>query len=470
MGRLTALAVTCAAVAAALIWMGARGAGPEPYRFAAIFDNADFLVAGQEVKIAGASSGEVEEVHLTPNRKARVEMKVRKEFGPFHSDASCEIRPESLIGEKFVDCEPGTPRGRPLPKQNGMDTLPLEQNSSPVDLDLVFAALRLPYRQRLTILVNELGAGLAGRPAELNAAIRRANPALKRINRVLAILDRDRRTLGHLIDASDRVLAQLAGHRGEVASFIERADRVADAVASRRGDLDLALRRLPPMLEQLEPAATDLAALAADAQPVARDLRVAAKPVADLLGDFGPLTEAARPTLVALSELSRTGRRAVRSTKPVARDLLPVARRLPELVLLARQVTESLRERGGVEGLMAFFYYATAATARFDRFSHILPSYQVTGSCQQYATAPVEGCSARWGQSVARPRERGRRPQAAGGRGRETDRRVRDERPPRSAPAPQGSTPTPPAPPLPPAPPPPAAPDPRSLLDYLLQP
>ena len=467
--RLAALAVALAAIAGGIVWAGAAGAGPEPYRFAAIFDNADFLVEGQSVKVAGAVSGQVEEIRLTPERKARVVMEVRRDFGPFRSDGSCSIRPESLIGEKFVDCDPGTPGGRPLAEQDGAPTLPLERNHSPVDLDLVFATLRMPYRQRLTILVNELGVGLAGRPEELNAAIRRANPALQRVNRVLAILDRDRRSLGRLIDSSDRVLAELAARRGEVAGFIDRADRVAGAVASRRGDLDLAIRRLPPMLAELEPAADDLAALTADARPVANDLRAAAGPVRDLLGDFEPLTAAARPTLVALRELSRTGRRAVRSTLPVARDLRPVARRLPETLVLARQLTESLRDRGAIDGLMSFFYYATAATARFDRFSHIVPSYQVTGTCAQYATEPVAGCSARWGggaQAAGTGRRRagtGRRT-ADGGR-RELPRRA-------SGPLEQSATPTPPSvtPPsaLPPSATPPSAV--RDALDYLLAP
>ncbi|MEA2422630.1 MAG: hypothetical protein QOF55_1729, partial [Thermoleophilaceae bacterium] len=264
------------------------------------------------------------------------------------------------------------------------------------DLDLIFAALRLPYRQRLTILVNELGTGLAGRAEDLNAAIRRANPALQQANRVLAILDRDRNTLGRLVDASDTVIAELARRHGEVASFIGRADRVASAVADRRGDLGLAIHRLPPLLDQLEPAAIQAAGFANEARPVARDLRAAAGPVRLLLGDLGPLTAAARPTLVKLNELSVTGRHALRATDPVARKLMPVARRLPELARLSRLLNESLRQRGVVEGLQSFVYFATAATARFDRFSHILPSYQIAGTCQQYATTPVAGCSANW--------------------------------------------------------------------------
>jgi ABC-type transporter Mla subunit MlaD len=476
--RLSAVVAALVVAAAAFVALGAGGGGARGYRVDAIFDNADFLVSGQDVKIAGAVVGRVTGVHLTRDRRARIEMEIEDGFAPFRSDASCTIRPQSLIGEKFVQCDPGTPKGRPLAASNGegAPTVPLAHNHSPVDLDLVFAALRLPYRQRLTLLINELGTGLAGRPDDLNAAIRRANPAIQQANRVLAILDRDRHTLGRLIDASDTVIAQLARRRGEVTSFVDRADRVARAVAARRGDLGLAIHRLPPLLDQLEPSARELASLTDEARPVARDLRAAARPLKLLLSDFGPLTDAARPTLMKLDELSVTGRRALQATDPVAQKLLPVAQRLPETARLGRLLNENLRERGAVEGLQRFVYFATAATARFDRFSHILPSYQIGGTCQQYATTPVEGCSANWhsggavaGKSVARKhlREHGRKHRGRRGSGHRS-------RPPRSQPAPAPGEPAPaPAVPVPAAPPLPPSPSLQSVqhvLDYLLGP
>jgi ABC-type transporter Mla subunit MlaD len=480
--RLVMLGVVLAAAAAAAVLMAAGGTGPNPYRVDALFNNADFLVAGQDVKIAGAVEGQVKAVRLTPQHRARVELEVKRDFGPFRTDASCSIRPEGLIGEKFVDCDPGTPSGGPLKARGGaVPVVPIRRNHSPVDLDLVFAALRMPYRERLTLLVNELGVGLAGRPRELSEAIRQANPALQRANRVLAILDRDRHTLGRLIDASDRVLAELAARRGDVSDFIVRANRVAAAVAGRRGDLGLAIHRLPPMLDQLEPAARDLAALATDARPVARDLRVAAEPLRQLLGDFGPLSDAAGPTLLALHDLSRTGRHAIDATTPVAIQLLPIARRLPAVARLAAVLNASLKNRGVIEGLAAFVYYGSAATARFDRFSHILPSYQIAGTCQQYATTPTPGCSARWGRGGGGDTTPGKRvadrsSELAVGRG----RRGRRGSSPRPAPAPSPPATrdrppaTPEAPALPPLPQAPAPPqtqrDVQRLLDYLLHP
>ena len=393
MRRLVTGILVAAAVAAGLVFAGAGGE-PQGYRVDAIFDQTAGLIPGQDVKIAGARVGSVEEISLTRDRRARVEMKIETGFAPFRSDATCTIRPQSLIGEKFVQCEPGSPRGRPLADP---PTVPLDRTSSPVDLDLVFAALRRPFNERLAILVNELGTGLAGRPADLSAAIRRANPALKRANELLAILDEDRRTLARLVDRSDEVLRELAAKDRETESFIVRADDATQAVAARRDDLDQAVQRLPGLLDELEPAATSLGELAREGTPVVRDLRAAAPAAYDLVADFDPLAEAARPALVALSEMSRVGRRAVRSARPVAARLRPLADVLPPVVDTATRLMTSLRETGTVEGLQSFAFYGATSTSRFDQVSHVLPSYNLVSNCQQYATTPAPECDAHFG-------------------------------------------------------------------------
>ena len=394
MRRIAALGVLVAAAAVALVTLGVSGTSGN-YRVDAIFDNADYLISGQDVKIAGARVGQVAAVKLTRDRKARVEMLIDPGFAPFRSGAECSIRPQSLIGEKFVECEPGDPSRGPLARNGGgAPTVPVTQTHSPVDLDLVFTALRLPLRQRLSIVVNELGTGLAGRPQELNAAIRRANPALQQANRTLAILDSERHTLGRLIDASDRVLAELGRRSGQVADFISRANAVSSTTAGHAGDLDLAVHRLPPLLSELQPSMEDLTALARDARPVVVALGEAAPQVDAVLGDVQPLSDAARPTLVKLSELSVTGIRAVRASLPVADLLDPVARLLVPTVKIARPLVDSLRDRHVIEALGPLAFYGALASSRFDKVSHILPSYQISGPCQQYAEHPVSGCNA----------------------------------------------------------------------------
>jgi virulence factor Mce-like protein len=397
------LLVLAIGAASAVATLGAGGSEPT-YRVDAIFDSTANLIPGQDVKIAGARVGQVSDIHLTEDRKARVEMDVEQGFAPFRADAECTIRPQSLIGEKFIQCDPGTPDRPPLADgEDGAPTVPLANTHSPVDLDLVFAALRQPYSQRLAIILNELGTGVAGRAEDINAAIRRANPALQEVNDVLRILDRDRAALGRVVDQSDRVIGELARRRETVTSFIDHSDRVAREVAGRRGELGQVIERLPPLLDELEPTADRLAALASDATPTLHDLRRAEPGAEALLADFDPVADAARPALKRLAEMSEVGRRAVRAARPVADKLKPVAAILRPITELAADLNESLRDSGAVEGLQLYTFYGAGAQARFDRFSHILPSYQVAGSCQQYAREPVPECNSHFSKEGQTP-------------------------------------------------------------------
>jgi len=394
--RRAALALV-AAGAAATVLIGADGSERSSYRVDAVFDNAAFLIPGQDVKIAGSRVGRVTAVELTRERKARVEMEIEEGFAPFRRNATCAIRPQSLIGEKFVDCGPGTQIAPELRARDGdTPTVPLARTRSPVDLDLVFASLRRPYVERLGLVLSELGAGLAGRPEELEAAVRRANPALEQADRVLAIVNRDRAQLGRLVDRTDALLAELAGRDRDVARFVERAEVVGRAGAARRAELGRVVERLPALLEELEPSAERLGAVARDARPVVAELRAATPALRALWGDLGPLTEAGRPALDRLAQAAVVGRRAVRAARPVGERLRTVAVRLPPVVDIAQELVASLRSSGAIEYIQTFLYMATLTTARFDRVSHMAPSYQVTGPCQQWTAEPVRECDAHW--------------------------------------------------------------------------
>ncbi len=121
-----AAALVVAVVAVVLIASGGGGSG-SGYRVRAIFDNGAFMVNGEQVRVAGANVGTIESVDVTmPGEtvaygkdgkpisvpgKAVIVMDITDPgFQDFRSDASCLIRPQSLIGEKFVDCRPTLPR------------------------------------------------------------------------------------------------------------------------------------------------------------------------------------------------------------------------------------------------------------------------------------------------------------------------------------------------------------------------
>ena len=110
----------CSSRPSALVVVGSgasEGDGDE-YLVRAIFDNGGFLVPGEEVRIAGAQVGSIDSVDVTLGEeaahedgsadpgKAVVVLRIDDPgFQDFREDASCLIRPQSLLGEKFVECQ-----------------------------------------------------------------------------------------------------------------------------------------------------------------------------------------------------------------------------------------------------------------------------------------------------------------------------------------------------------------------------
>jgi virulence factor Mce-like protein len=410
--RLAAAAGALGAIAIGLALSAAGGSSSGgSYRVDAIFDNASFLIPGQDVKIAGAKVGSVVDVKLTPQHKARIQMSVGKEFAPFRSDADCTIQPQSLIGEKFIQCTPGTPDGAPLKPVGGeAPTVPLANTHSPVDIDLVNATFRQPTSQRLGLLLSELGAGFAARGDDLNAAIRRANPALQETRRVMGILSDDRSQLRELIGASDKVIAQLAAHRGSLKGFLHHGARVAQVTAQRAQKLEQSAQRLPALLDQAQPALQNLRTLAEQGTPILRDVGAAAPQLRRLAHQAGPLADAARPALSRLGKAAKAGEPALAAAAPVVTQLRAFAKAALPTGVSVDELFASLRQRGVVEGLQTFTYFAALATSRFDRYSHTLPAHLLASSCSQYATVTVPACSANFagGGATAAPKARTR--------------------------------------------------------------
>ncbi len=415
-----------AALALALLAGGAGGSGGSGYQVRAIFDNAAFIVKGEQVKVAGVSVGKISNLDVTRDKKAAITLDISQPgFASFRQDAHCIIRPQSLIGEQFVECTPTQPKapgqkkapelsvvgaGRP---GAGQHLLPVETKygggtSSPVGLDLITDTLRLPYRQRLALVINELGTGVAGNTTELRQVIRRANPALAQLDRVLAILARENRTLSRLTVDGDRTLTPLARDKARVSSFVVRAGEVAGATAARRGDLERNLQKLPRFLLELRPTARRLGSFADQATPVLSDLHAQAPALNRLITDLGPFANASRPAFRGLGRAARIGGPALVRSRPQARRLTRLGNVLQPVARNARLLLRSFFDTGGVEKAMEYLFYQTTSVNGYDPLGHYLRAELLSGgvsTCQFYRGGPQStdadpSCSARFGNST----------------------------------------------------------------------
>src|SRR4051794_6151886 len=405
MRRILGIVLTlCVSAAALLLATAASDGGGTPYRVRAIFNNAFSVIPGEDVKIAGVKVGKIESLDVTDDQKAAVVLRIDEPgFGDFRKDATCTIRPQSLIGEKFVECTPTQtrPSGAQLPPllsedpdHKGQYLLPSTQTRRPVDIDLLNNILRLPYRQRLSIILNELGTGLAGRGQDLNEVIRNANPALKETDKVLKLLANQNKVLRQLATDSDTVLAPLARERNHVAGFIDSAGKVAQATAEERGAFEENLKRLPVFLRELKPTMIRLGALSDEMSPVLEDLGAQAPNINRFILSLGPFANSATPSLVSLGDASEVGQRALVNARPIIKDLGTFAKGAKPLTKNLDDLLTSLRDTGGIERLMDYLFYQISAINGFDSYGHYLRAQLIVNLCTTYAIRNDVGCTA----------------------------------------------------------------------------
>ena len=414
---IAALVVTFAVVAAA---GGDDGTGGT-YEVRAVFENGGFVVKGENVRIAGANVGAVKSVdvsmpgeivsleggpHAIPGKAVVVLDITDGGFKDFRQDASCLIRPQSLIGEKFVDCQPTQPRAPgskppPLLKQipdgqegAGEYLLPLENNGKAVDLDLIQNIQRLPYAERFRLIINDLGAGLAGRGEDLNEIVRKSSPALQATDNVLKILAAQNKQLAQLSKDSDTILQPLARERGHLAGFIRSAGQSATATAERGSDLALNLQKLPATLVELRKTMVDLGGFSNAAKPFFQTLGAAAPTVTTATRLLGPFSDATTVSLKSLGNAAEQAGPDLRAADPIVLKLRGLAFAAQRPTTNLAKLTGSLHTQGAFESLSRFIYNTSGSFNGVDKFGHFLRTNILVSSCIEYQTFPFGGCVA----------------------------------------------------------------------------
>jgi phospholipid/cholesterol/gamma-HCH transport system substrate-binding protein len=419
---MTTALVLVGAVIAAVVLSGAGGDSTGGKKFQVAFDNAFGLTKGGDLRVGGVKAGRTTGFKLSkgsecqnpgskgpPRTCALVGIEVtEKGFRSFRSDARCAIRQQSLIGEYYVDCQPGTEQAEL--RQNAK--IPVYKNESTIPTDLVNNVLRRPYRERLRLIIAELGTGLAGRPQDLAEVLRRAHPGLRETQKTLKILGDQADVIKNFIKDSDTVVKELDAKKNEVARWIVETGRTSEISASRRDAIAAGFHKLPTFLDELKPTMKKLGDLTDQQTPLLRDLQRAAPSLTEFFTRLGPFSDASRPAFRSLGRAGVIGRRAfAHSTQEIA-ELRKLAKDAPGLGKPLRQLLQTMDDSGrhvdtdpraaelaplspdhnsnaknggarkgftAFESLLSYIYVQVLALNEFDDISHLLRAvgYQI---------------------------------------------------------------------------------------------
>ncbi|HEY2767399.1 MAG TPA: MlaD family protein [Solirubrobacteraceae bacterium] len=394
-------------VAVAILLATAAGGSGGTYSVRAIFDDGANVIAGEDVKIDGVKVGAVGSVTPTPQGKAAVTLKISNPgFQDFRADASCTIKPQALIGEKYVDCLPTQARaeGTPLPSPlrripagregAGEVLLPVTNTSSPVGVDQLSDINHLPENQRLAIIINELGAGLAGRGSDLNAVLHRSNPALREFEKVFGILASENKILGNLAVESARALAPITRDRKQVAEFFAQSNTVNTAAARHRQQISESLASFPAFLRQLGPALKRLEALSAQTLPVFQDLGVAAPGLNKAFANTPGFSNSSTQFFKSLGNASKGIESGLLASQPLLKRFETLGKASKPFASNFAGLLTSVRSTGGIERLLDLIFLGANNANGYNALGHFVRANGIGKLCNFYKTVSVAECSA----------------------------------------------------------------------------
>lgn len=356
--RILGVVVIAASVAAiGFAYVSHKGLPGRDYRYvSAAFDHVPpGLREGNEVRVRGQRVGQVHDISFDGGVPV-VEMQLPGGLA-VHRDASVRIRSRSLLGQKYLQIDPGSPEAGPL---GGEEPIDPDRTSTVVDIVDLVDTLDAPTREALRTAVNELGAGAGGRGPDINDLLAAAPDLLADLNVTAGTLTAEETRLVALLVTAERLsgrfagreatLEALTGHLGDtlaalgvddgrpLASTVEQLPATLDALTPALRDLGGAAAALGPAVSDLGPTAESLGAVTPDLRAFLREAPGPLRKVPGVSAEASPALSALTGTFSDARPLAPALRRTFAAAAPQAEIIAPFA---AELDLLLTHLAES---------------------------------------------------------------------------------------------------------------------------------
>ncbi|HYB27801.1 MAG TPA: MlaD family protein [Solirubrobacteraceae bacterium] len=300
--------------------------GGSSYTLKADFQDAGGLVAGNDVLMGPAKVGSVQSISLTPNGQAQVTMSIDSQAAPLHEGTVARVYENSLSGiaNKYVVLEPASSQAPAIPSGG---TITEQDTYSFVSLDQVFDALDPLTRAGLRGVIQGEAASINGRAAEASKTLEYLAPGLESTSNVTAELDRNEPAFDGLLVQGAQAMQALASRSSQLADLIAQADTATGAIARQSQALEQALALFPSTLNRATSTFAGLRSTLDALDPLVAESKIASRRLEPFAASLRTFTQAAIPTVTALSDLihnpAGTG------------DLTTLLRDTPELARLA---------------------------------------------------------------------------------------------------------------------------------------
>lgn len=251
------------------------------------FSQIGGLQTGAIVRVAGMDAGEVETIHVptSPSGKFRVKMRVRDDLRPLlRLDSIASIQNDGLVGNKFLQVEPGTDQSPTVPDRGTI------RSREPFDLATMLQKMNDSI-DLVTTTITDVKVGLDEALLAVSSTAKDAQLLIKDIGSEIRAIT----TSGQKVAADLQVItAGVRQGRGTIGKLVTD---------------DTLYAKITGIADQADKVIANLRVASEDAKAAIADFRGEKGPMKGITGDLQQSVTSAREALADLAESSEALKR-----------------------------------------------------------------------------------------------------------------------------------------------------------------
>jgi phospholipid/cholesterol/gamma-HCH transport system substrate-binding protein len=258
-GALVKLAIftaTSAVVSTVLVLIMGNFALGDTQSYSAVFANASQIQPGDDVRVAGVSVGQVDEVEIEDRTRARVTFSVADDL-PLTTTSGAEIRYLNLVGNRYMAMTRGS-GGAPLEPGS---TIPRARTKPALDLTVLFDGFKPLFAALSPKDVNQLSMNIVRTLQGEGGTVRSLLQHTASLTNHVA--DRDR-LVGQVVTNLNETLGTVTDRRRQVVELVDQMQRWVSGLSAER-------RRIGAALVNIESLTTETADLLEKGRPYIKE-------------------------------------------------------------------------------------------------------------------------------------------------------------------------------------------------------
>jgi phospholipid/cholesterol/gamma-HCH transport system substrate-binding protein len=265
--------------------------GDSGHKYKLIFQTGGQLVPGNQVLVGGQPIGTIDDISLTEDSKAAVQITVDQEL---HEGTTAIVRASSLSGiaNRYISISPGPNSEAKLPEGS---TIPASRTTTPVDIDQLFNVFTPKAKQGLQDFIQGQAAVYTGNNEEARATYKYFAPSLQASDRLFAELTSDQQALSEFLVTGSKVFGTLAQRSDDLAALTSNANQAFGAIAAENDAFSQDLALLPDTMREANTTFVNLRAALDDLDPLIADTKAVMPELAPFLRRLQPVVSDSVP-------------------------------------------------------------------------------------------------------------------------------------------------------------------------------